>query len=267
MGIAQSRDFYRLKELTIREINLIKEAFIDISPDHLKELNAEWIKIFNHIFEARKMLEQHKLFDEQWNDFIDVVCNNLEEEIHATIESESTKYLALLLNEDISFINTDDYFDFLHFLTTQYFRTNKAQSNVLSIADGVIENINLEAVWSIVRHIIATNFAWNLYIRRDTMKLYLLKNTTSTELITGDQPIINTFAIGRPANQLVDNLELYYPLSPNLAILLSDRLLEHKQKTVKLRKQDVNSYNEKIAKNSHSQIYSFAQSSLERFLI
>ncbi|CAN5850511.1 hypothetical protein BH24DEI2_BH24DEI2_27110 [soil metagenome] len=115
MGIAQSRDFYRLKELTPREIDLIKLVFVDNSPEHLKDFNAGWIKIFCSPFEFQKRLGEYGMLDEEWEKFVDFIVNNLEEELPADVETNSVKYLASLAQEDTSFVNRHDYMDFLVF--------------------------------------------------------------------------------------------------------------------------------------------------------
>ena len=266
MGIAHSRDFYRLRELTPREIELVKLAFVDNFPEHLKDISSDWIKIFGSVFEFRKCLEVHEMLDEEWNELLDIVVNNLEEELHADVETNSVRYLASLVEEDTSFVTSHEYMNFLVFLILQYVRTNKVKTNFLSAVHGVIPNINVEAVWSVSKHIFATNFAWNLYSKREKMKLYLLRNTTSAELITGDQPVVNTYATDTEKYQPVDDLELYYPITPRLGILITDQLSLRNGEILELNEDDVAVYNHHIFQNAHDQIYSLSRVSLEKLM-
>ena len=83
-------------------------------------------------------------------------------------------------------------------------------------------SINIDKTWNVISHILATNLGYMLFIQRDKIHCILLKNTTSIPFITGDQPVINTYAIREPMKFLEKNeLELYYPIKPNLSLLLT----------------------------------------------
>jgi hypothetical protein len=65
-------------------------------------------------------------------------------------------------------------------------------------------------------HLYATNVSVGLFRERRAYKIVFLQNTTATPFITGDQPIINLLD---PHG--TNDLELFYPLSPLLAMILS----------------------------------------------
>ena len=52
--------------------------------------------------------------------------------------------------------------------------------------------------------------------------MILIHNDLGMPFITGDQPVINTYAVNA-INAQIDNVEFYYPVSPTLAILISDK--------------------------------------------
>ena len=78
--------------------------------------------------------------------------------------------------------------------------------------------IDLTKTWDIISPMLATNLGAGLYLERKARKLILVRNTTGTEFITGDQPTINLVGeTGKP----VETVVTYYPVSPFLALILT----------------------------------------------
>ena len=90
-------------------------------------------------------------------------------------------------------------------------------------------------------------------------KSILLKNETSKKLITGDQPVINTFAIGLNINQEPEDLEFYYPITPQLAFLLTNKEEFKDRLSIYLNEADVEQYNAGIFDQSGKQVYASNQ--------
>ena len=67
----------------------------------------------------------------------------------------------------------------------------------------------------------ATNLGASLFFDRKKVEITFLENKTDLGFITGDQPIVNLLATrdGSPPEELA----FYYPLAPDLAIILSPR--------------------------------------------
>ena len=68
-------------------------------------------------------------------------------------------------------------------------------------------------------------------------------------------------------NEAVENLEFYYPLSPHLAILLTQDGSYHKSEILSLSEQEVDRYNRAIIEKSHSQIYAASEEAIARYVI
>lgn len=264
MGVAVENYFYRMQELNVEDITFIEKTFLDSFPEHLREMNRFWISLFDQLFQVRRTLEEKGQLDEHWENILDTAINNAEEELHAKVEADSIMLLDAIRNEDIALFNSDaDYVDFSLFLSMQYFRTQKIKHDVLSGLSEKLPTINLEAVWGVLKHIFATNLSYELFVHKDTMRPILLRNQNATELITGDQPVINTFASGTPTKQLVDKLELYYPVSPTLAVLITSQPEFDGRTIVSLSETDVAKYNNHIIQNSHEQLYAFSEQALK----
>lgn len=255
MNIGQEKDFYKLKELSAREMEFIHKVAIEPTPTPLQELNKGWITAFNIVFKLRRALKQRGINDPKLKQLFDELIHNLEEDLHGKIESGAIGYIESILKEDINFYKTDKgYIDFTHFLCIQYMRTKKIKSNVLAKVRP-IQSIDTEKIWNILSHILATNMGWNLYADRHSFRMFLLKNQSQKELITGDQPVINTFATGLLDAGPPQKLEFYYPISPKLAILIRESADNRGTNDIILKEDDVNKYNLMIIKQSHNQIY------------
>lgn len=253
MNIAQKKDFYKLKELSTQDIIAIKKMLIDPLPKHLQDLNKGWLDIFNMVFSMKRFTSDLGINSTPLENFYDEAIHNLEEDMHSKIECDAIQLLRQILNEDISFYQDDEQaLNFIFYLCVQYMRTNKMRDGMVKAFNN--SNIlNMDKVWSITAHILATNMGWSLYSDRQNFSLVLLKSDSAYEFITGDQPVINTHATMNKTPP--DKLELFYPVSPRLAILLTDDDMYKNTKTINISSRKVREYNHKIIHQSHSQIY------------
>ena len=265
INVGQIKDFYRLKKLSKKDIEIIHKLTIENTRTHLQKVNKRWIEVFNFIFELKKLVDHKDINDEKINEFIDIVISNLEENIHSKIERDAKKYLDLILNENIDFYKTEEgCVEFSYFISVQYSRTNKVKSSVLEKLNGVID---IENAWNVLAHIFASNISWGLFENRQIYAMVLLKNETSEEFITGDQPVINTCATYLSSDEPPEELELYYPVSPNLAILITERENDEYKDKLLLSREQVIQYNKMIAKQAHTQLYASSEECFKKYSI
>jgi hypothetical protein len=154
-------------------------------------------------------------FEELLNDY----ASNVLEDYHAGIEASFISSLESALNGDISFYNDDERcIAFLHYLCTQYMRTKGIKERTIALcnADG---SADLSRVWNLIIHMSAVNIGASLFLDRRQRTLVLIHNRTDVPFVTGDQPAINLKGT-RP--RAPENLSIYYPISPKLALLLAD---------------------------------------------
>jgi hypothetical protein len=258
MNIGQIKDFYKLKEINPRDIEIINKIAIEPTPPGLQEINKRWLLLFNSVFQLKHDLEQRGLNNNQTDKLLDEFIQNAEEDLHENIESNAIVYIESMLNEDLNFFKTEQgYMDFMHFLCVQYMRTNKIKSNILNnVAQSKsIEVEVIERIWNILSHIYATNMGKVFYEERHSHHIFLLKNETQKEFITGDQPVINTYFTGNVNKELPKEVEFYYPLSPKLAILITKIIYDLLSDKILLNEDEVDKYNLMIIEQSHSQIY------------
>jgi len=58
MGVAQRRDFYKLKELTLNDMEFIRKLALEPTKPKLSELNEGWIEMFNIVFDFKKQMDR-----------------------------------------------------------------------------------------------------------------------------------------------------------------------------------------------------------------
>jgi len=268
MNVGQIKDFYKLKEMTVQDMEFIRIVAIEPSDPHLQELNEGWLNWFNFVFEMKKNIESLNIVSHIIDNALEEAIFNFEEELHSKIEANAIEIIDLLLKEDASFfVKEADRIKFIYYICVQYMRTQKIKNNVLDSSQDLHFGDIAEKTWNVISHILATNLGYSIYSDRNAFKIVFLKNMNLAKLITGDQPIINTYAIGLSINQVVEDLEFYYPLSPDLAILLTQNHSHDEFGIIYLSEKEVDRYNLSIIEQSHSQIYANSEESLARYFV
>jgi Protein of unknown function (DUF4238) len=105
----------------------------------------------------------------------------------------------------------------------------------------------------------ATNIGGDLFEGRKRRKLILVHNRTDVPFVTGDQPAINLK--GRRPHP-PKSLSIYYPISPQLALLLADVDEEPLVATEGLTGAQASMLNEKMLRASYKQVFGQSEISL-----
>lgn len=190
---------------------------------------------------------------------------NAIEDYHNLIENTSKKYLNMLYEKDLSFFDeTQGKIDFSQYLGFQYMRTSKIRSALeksheLSLSNTKISSlINIKNVCKILSLLLG-NIVGNWVYSKS--KLFLLHNETELDLITGDQPIYNLKAPVDSRNKKFTEFELYYPLSPQSALIISNNNCNISLNNI----DTINKLNSFIVTISEKQIFSKKKETLERY--
>lgn len=270
MGIANKRDFYKLKEITEADIDFIKKFLIDQSSSHLQEVHLRTLGIFtltqNIIRENQKLQDNGLESDQKIEDLI----FNFEEDMHGKIEEGAIKHINSILNRSVEFFQIEDErLSFLHFLCTQYFRTEKIKSNIFSSFSSQafpshLKN-SLERSYNILSHMFSYNVSFSL-VCDSSYRILLVINDSDIPFITGDQPVLNTFANGKPLKEIASETEFYYPVSPQIAILITNKKEYANIDNLSIIKPEIiHQYNSLIIWESHEQVYSNKKEILEYY--
>lgn len=99
----------------------------------------------------------------------------------------------------------------------------------------------------------------SLFLERKKRKLALVHNTTDVMFITGDQPIINLYeSTLLPPTKL----SFYYPISPHMALILTEPDEEPAYSTEALTSAQASHLNVKMFEACHSQVFGQSAASL-----
>lgn len=268
-NIAVERYFYRTDALTKREIEFIEHLVIKRAHPVLQRLHRSWLVTFDMPFQMIERWKTKGGDPRKLEELEKFVKNNLHEEVHAQLERRAIVFLEFLLKKEIGFYLADgeEKREFLLFLSTQYGRTNKIRTSVLeNAARGAQDKlgINLEKIWNPLVHIFATNIAFGL--SSHNFKLIFLENQSDLPFITGDQPVLNIHATNIRSGEMVDKLELYYPLSPRLALLLTEERGESDGAVLTVERDTAKEYNWHVFKSAKSELYAHSRDALTSFM-
>ncbi len=260
-GVGAENYFYRLRELSLDDVNFLRQAIITGSPEGLKASHEELVHAFTLPYLAKRKLEAEGRATSEAMAEIDRAIIELNEELHTSIEEDFQPHLAAMISGDLSFLeDAAQAAVFYKGLAVQYARTNHIKKT-----RSIMEPERLEMYLRIVNplvHIVANNVGLSLYAERTRHKIVLLDNMTSVPFITADQPVIN-ISTGPKDTTPPARFELYYPLSPTKAMLLldpSNQLLRGKPSVPDT---FVHLYNLRMAAHSYRQVFSNSPGVLE----
>lgn len=229
INIGQERDFYRLPILSIEDEHFAWKMISapGVNPT-LVESNMGWLHAFAAPSRLRRLLKERGVAREVLENLIREVEIQTEESLHSKIEGAAIRLLSYLRAGNSGFWNVDaDAMDFTFFLAVQHLRTKAMRERLLTLnkTDSRIDSRiagQVERTWPIIRIALATNLSWSLYADRTRWHIRVLSASEQLRFITGDQPVLNLL----PLTGNHDDLALYYPVSPESAVLFELRDVE-----------------------------------------
>jgi hypothetical protein len=251
-SVAVERYFYKLPKLNPGDISLIRGLVIDGAHPAAKETNESFLE----------MLTAPMQFEGETavlDDIVDTFRTNALEDWHADIEASFLPLLSSTINEDIGFYSSDEgCMVFLHFACAQYMRTKGIKVRTIERLKQTTGR-DVSRIWDILSYMLSGSIGASLFVERKRRKLVLMHNRTDVTFITGDQPIINLHAT-RPHPPTA--LALYYPVSPRLALVLSEVDETPAFSADNPTTMEVLALNAKMFEESHSQIFGQSEASL-----
>jgi hypothetical protein len=261
-NVGQSRDFYRLKEISASDVQAVK-LLVSRMGEHTREAALGWVPHFRSVHQLKAAWDASGREDRTVEAELDAAINDFEEDLHARIERNALPVLRALREGDGRVLESDENFvNFAWFIGAQYMRTPRIQRDAIAGAAGTIPGLDIEATWGLLRTIFATNLGASFYVRRRTLRLVFLEAPGEKEFLTGDQPIVNTRAVGLPGTEPPAELELYYPIGPGLALLLDfDQPTASSERTT-VGEDKLVEYNRMIVDASDEQVYARSREAL-----
>jgi hypothetical protein len=262
-NVAQSNYYYKLNDINDFEEKILKE-FIRKSPKSVQAWQHDFLSMFTIHTKLKKAFKKSK--SQEILEEIKKIEINSMENAHSKIEYSGEKLIACKTFEDLKFIEqTNSRFDAIMFLCFQYFRTKNLKNRIKESfkTDSSFPALN---IWNILSFFLALNTAEYISLNPKTRFLFI-KNTTSKALISSDQPVINLQSHKVDENGEVLDLELYYPLSPNSAVVIDfNNNGKERSKKIEIKEDMVNWYNSKIIADYDNFIFSNNKTQLDILL-
>lgn len=264
-------NFYRIEPLNTDEMKIVKNlsAVFNNSgqisiQQHINDSNAvlsmssltnDLERLFSKAIkgEKEKFLLQTQI--KEMKETIDVARNNIYEEYYCEFENDLLAAIKNGLDSKPLYDNEETKKHLILSLCVQYFRTKRMRDTAAKLVKECID-YNKISESAIAIDKIASYLLWPMSelmadaLINNGFVVYTANNSTEFDLITSDQPIINILADYSTEEEPFD-LELYYPISPKMAIFVSNNS-----------KREINTYdtviefNEKMIKASTNVIIS-----------
>ncbi len=266
--LAVETDFYRIGELTLEQLSLIKMLLIDNSDHIVQDIHLELVRMLSTAFEmirsTRDCLSRYPDRLAYFEADMSRMKSNLFEEMHTAIENSFRVSLDQVLEGDISFYDrADTAIPFCRYIAAQLLRTKGTKERVIDRVNK-INGIDLAPIWTVVNYMFAINIGASFYIERDRRSLTLLENKTDIPFITGDQPVLNL--LGGDGNQPPEHCVLYYPVSPTLALILGEVNEPPPYTNESFNSDQASDLNSRIYKACHRQVFAGSEASLRILL-
>jgi hypothetical protein len=252
--VANERDFYRTCRLTDGDLRYLRTVVMAGTRDDTRRSNEEFVRLFQLTYTLRDVIAGSRMAPDKRlkiEDDLSEAERTMGEIYHTRIEGDAIGYLDELRRESCSFYDNDrDCSRFLYFLCNQYFRTAKIRNGIHGVASAIPGHDHKRTAL-IESHIYASNVGMSLFAGRKKYGIAFLENKSTIPLITGDQPVFNLLDPKK-----TDEIEFYYPLSPSLAMLLTEDREKITKGKCEIGKLSVESYNHTIYRISDDQLYS-----------
>ncbi|MGB1269959.1 MAG: DUF4238 domain-containing protein [Flavobacteriaceae bacterium] len=261
-GLAQQRYFYALEEFTQEEEIILKKLVNQWSKESTIKINLEFYETFTSYSKLKRLTKTINLNDEL-KETLNLLRTNTMEDSHLIFENFGKKLISIRTYEDLSFLNDEmELFFTMIYISFQYLRTKNMQ---LKVKD-VIEKYDYLSpkFLNFLPFIYATSIADTLTYDKH-IKFIFLENTSEIDFITSDQPLINNKIDQLNYKGTIAQLDIYYPITPRIALLIHYQEQKEKYKKVELNSVEVNKYNETIYNHSNEFVFASLTEQLDEY--
>lgn len=268
MGVAQEKYFYRVHELTEPEIDFMRRFINEKTPKIVRDFCFDLLNSYIIPVKLKSIIASKGIVGKDIDEIVRSTEINMFEDIHCIFEGFGEKILQCKSIEDLQSMEDEDWDAALTFMMFQYMRTKNMRTSIVAgfNEDSVQWGTLADKVWPLMSAIQAITMGRNLSIGT-TIKFKLLDNKTTCLFLTTDQPIINYVGDISDDEGYAKALELYYPLSPRIALYIHFKAEQSEKIIVEdISEEQVEQYNRKMIDNSHMWVFSDTQKQLESYL-
>jgi len=265
-GLAQQRYFYALEEFSQEEEVILKKLVNQWSKKSTLKINLEFYELFTSYSNLKRLTKTIDLNDpknDELKENLNLLRTNTMEDSHLIFENFGKKLISIRKYEDLAFLDDEkDFFFTMIFISFQYLRTKNMQ---LKIKAGIDKFDYLSPKFlNFLPFIYATNIADSLTHDKQTRFIFL-ENTSEIDFITSDQPLINNMIDQLNDGGSIAQLDIYYPITPRIALLIHYQEQKEKYRTISLNSLDVKKYNKTIYNHSNEFVFASSTEQLEEY--
>jgi len=253
--------FYRLQALSQEDVDFLRTAIINDSPKALKAVHEQLIGAFTRPFALKQKLLAADSASPEAMAQIERLIVELNEDVHTSVEERFRPYLHAMIEGKLDFLKDPPRAaEFFWGLALQYMRTDYLKRARRPIERERLERYNRIA--NLLAHIVAFNAGFSLFLDRGSLTIMLLDNRTAVPFVTGDQPVIN-IAANPKSTKPPARFDLFYPLSPQKAMLLLEPASESLPSQSWVSETAAHVYNLRMAAHSCRQVFATSPRLLE----
>lgn len=261
--VAVENEFYKLPPLTMKDIEQVRWLLGNGGSGLSKTMREDFLKLMTVSALAELRYTGPKR-DPHIAAILDEQRTNAIEDYHMIFEGMFVPLLDRIHAEDIGFYSEmHDSITFLMFVSLQFLRTKGLKERMIARQTTML--VDMTRIWGMLSVVLALTLAGALVHDRPKRKLALIRNKTPLKFITGDQPVANLLAKVDAAKS-PEEISLYYPVSPDLALILSAEDKAPLFSTETLTEASVLTLNDKIHEVTHSQMFGHSKAALTRYL-
>jgi len=252
-GIACEQLFYKLNHFTDFDIQHFS-SLINLTNIDIRELHREHFNSFTRILE---LTPQEKSKDPDLQHEIEAILCNTMENYHSSYESDFIKLHNTLLNHTPRQFTSDEHLSLANYIGQQITRTKNFKKKTLnSLATDSPYHQCYKNHWWFISHFFGVNISAEIFFNRNTYNFELLIANENHRFITSDQPVINI------SMHFQSEMMLYYPLSPQKALLISPKGTGAITETM-VSEDEVASLNSKISLRADDRLFASQKEDLE----
>lgn len=269
-NVAQQRYFYELYEFTIEEEKKLFE-FIKVMGSELDHnLNIEIFKTYTIYSNLKRQLDtkyKHKLSSNEkeiYESDLRVLKANTIENFHSKIEDLGRNLISVRSFDDLNYLNSkQELYNTILFICFQANRTKSMKSNLVELFQN--DSFINEKFFNVTPLLVSYSVAQKLCIEKD-LKFIYIDNQTSEKILTTDQPVINLDKDDVDRNGNVKNLRYYYPISPEIALIIHSDTQNEKYLYQKADINLIENLNKFMIKNSKEFIITKTNNQLDKYM-
>lgn len=261
-AVASETFFYRVSRLTTEDTRYIELLIARNSFTLMRDHHRSTLQMFQLPFKLKDLMADANLTPQaraKLNFEMEKSEKTIGEHWHASIENRAADLTDELKQSRCDFFgDSAKALRFCHYIGHQLFRTPKLKALTASM-DNPFPNLDLKRTWFIESNIYADNISASIFVERESHKFEFLHNYSMSNFITGDQPVVNI------NDHTQVDLKLFYPLGPNLGIVLHKDDQKPQGQIRKIDADEANALNRVVQERSFDQIYSTSKAQLQEF--